>query len=393
MQKSLFLFFVPIVIFFSIINCQPDTTGIKAKGLLMDEQIYKTRFIDFRNSSFIPLTSNAEGKISWANPLQSSEHPRFLLLLNNNIIVESLNDIVLFSDTGIQLLNEVKAYGSFITIKGDNIYFLNKDYQLQTLDKTEKLTILNEYLPEAPDDKFPVSIIVPQEQNYLAVVQSLGGVHEPPPQVFVNKTNYGDGLSTWEQEYEGVQKLYPIYEPKQKRIIVFINETIIIDSESGNEIKKIPYPLDNPIACSADVNGNLYFAGTDNNKTMLISESINGDIIWRSEEIQTEFNSKIICPPIIGDKIQFVLSSFSLKAFETGKFIWTFDKPDLEFKYCSALADGTTLLTTNNLIFHLDESGKVMFELDLKDKILTPPIVNSKGEILIATDKNLICIN
>jgi hypothetical protein len=349
--------------------------------------------IDYRNSSFIPLTSNANGKISWSKPLQSSEQPRFLLLWNDKIIVESLNEIALFSAKGSQLLIQDKAYGTFMTVKENNIYFINKDYQLQTLDNNKKINTLNEYLPEAPDNRFPVSIIIPQGQNYLAVVQSLGGVHEPPPQVFINQTKYGDGLSTWEQEYEGSQKIDPLYILKVKRIIIFITETIIIDSESGKEIRKIPFLRNNLSVCSADEDSNLYFAGKDKNNIVLLSETLDGNLLWQSEEIPVSFNEKILKPPIITNKIIFLLTSASLYAFEKGKVLWTFNKPDLELKSCTSLEDRSTLLTTSNLLFHLDESGNVIFKTELTDNILTPPIVNTKGEILLATEKNLVCIN
>ncbi len=359
----------------------------------MAQSPYFTRFADFRQSSFCPVVATAQGHVAWARPLKLKSRPMFLMPWGDNVLVETASGIALYSDKGNLIWQREKANGLPVSINESYAYYITVKYQLNTITMEGKEKTLNDYIPEVPDNQFPVSLLVPQPRGFTAVVQALGGVHEPPPQVFVLGTEYGSGLSTWELEYDGIQKMTPLFIKEKDLLAVFKQEAIMIGANSGAEVKRIPIPMDNPLVASADPGGDIYVLGTNEDEPELSVLEPGGKVQSRLRlpglslhRLQTgRF------PPIVGMSFVYVVASHII-AVREGKIVWTFDRAGVDFTYATALGNGFLIASGGGTVVLIDSAGQPVFEVALGKPVSAPPIATPEGKIVVATEDSLIKI-
>ncbi|MHC4862514.1 MAG: outer membrane protein assembly factor BamB family protein [Planctomycetota bacterium] len=96
-------------------------------------------------------------------------------------------------------------------------------------------------------------------------------------------------------------------------------------------------------------------------------------------------------PPIRPDS-QRVYALTNVLAIEQGNLLWEYEVKDEILRQGSSLADGSILVTAGKTIVHLDRDGKQLLSVSLENEILTPPVVDTEGNIYVATASHLVKI-
>lgn len=358
----------------------------------METSLYPTYFANTMRNSFVNRSTRISGSPEWkaGKPASDEDQPRALFTWADHVAVESESTLRLFDKNVTQLWSRTKAGGSPAAVGDSLAYYQDEQFYLTGVDIGGKARLSDADFPNAVDPAFQVALLAPRKDDFLAVIQFTGGPEGLSPKVYVEATRYGRNLSAWVKELDGTQVLEPLYIPAQERLIVFLDDIIFFDANTGNEISRHPYIIA-PAGCCADTSGNLYMIGAPAGKNMLVMMSAAGQEVWRWEDNSSSAPVKNGRRPILGTANQvFLLIGTSVIALTAGKQDWTFDTEGPSPDYGTALADGSLLVTAGNMLYRLDNEGNAVLEADAESRILTPPVIDAEGSIFVATASELL---
>lgn len=362
----------------------------------MSQTTYPTFFSSPNRSSFIPVSSGSEGNITWSQELElpGEVRPRHLLVWEGRIVLETLSDLIVFTNEGERLWERKKQFNSVVAIASETMYYQNERLKLEAVDLSNGLVLDNAYFPDADHEDFPVSLLWPREDDFLAVIQFIGGGDaEEPPWAEVYMTAYGDRISTWDHTYEGTQALPPLFIPELERLLVAVREAVCFDTSTGQEVLRFSLPVSSCVNWSASADGDLYLLGKEGAIELLFSTSLTGEEKWRWSDLNMSESWSEKQPPIARPGgIVHVFSSQSVLTFQDGILLWEYGLRDETPGHGAALADGSLLITIGNKLYRLSVDGEELFVVSLENEILTPPVVDAAGNIYVATAFHLLQI-
>ncbi len=367
-------------------------TKEKIEGVEMNGLAISTYFADHRRSCHFPFNSQSKGSLLWIAPagFSAGEIPQAVFIWNKAIVIEALSEVHVFSTDGRFLFKKEKAHGTRIGISGEYLFFQDGNYWLGAVDFSGKQVMEEADFPHSTSNDFPVSLFAPGERDFLAVIQYTGGAQDLPPEVYVEKAEYGQVLPEWTWKAEGKQALFPLYVSELGRVVIFLDEIVIIDSGSGEEITRVSLDFEGLFNCSAGADGNIYLSGADDEGPYLAAMAIDGKELWRWKAHPGE---KIvdIHPPIVGAGGEIcVLMERSVHAIIGGELEWSFEAESGVFSYAAALADGTFLVTSGKKLFRLGSEGEMIFEFEAEMNIDAPPAVDGNGDIILVSGGKII---
>ena len=354
--------------------------------------LYPTYFADHGRSSFVPAKLACQGRLIWNKEIAfpDSSRARYVLILDDILIVETLTALVAVDQDGNVLWNRLKAHGGAAEVANGLLYFQNTEYGLDAVDKDNNLARDDDYLPEAPDEDHNVALFAPQADVYYLVSQYNGGM-EYTPEVRLHMTRFGDRISTWDHFWPGTQRVNPLYLAATGQIVVFSDSVIVFEAGTGKEMKRFAYPLAEPINCSAGRDGVLYMLGKDKGATALLAFDAAGQEKWRLVDPGSFPQPVQAQPPVIGDQdLVYVLNTHSVAAVRRGLAEWAFRPEGGQLMYATSFLEGRLLLVAGNFLFCIGPDGGVNWEIELPAKILTSPVVTPENRVFLVAGNNLI---
>ena len=324
--------------------------------------------------------------------MPAGDSPQTLFIWNTGIVLETLSDIYLYSLDGKVLFKKERAHGTRIGLNEEYLFCQDQNHWLTSFDFSGKLVLEEADFPHSTSFDFPVSLFVPCERGFFAVIQYTGGAENLPPEAYVEKVEYGQVLPEWTWKVEGKQQLYPLYIEETGRIVVFLEDIILIDSQTGEEISRIGFPKMELFNCSADQEGNIYLTGADKDGAVLVALSPGGEELWRLTDGSGEKMIDIHPPVVASEDMVYLLMERSVFAISNGDIKWSFRIESGDISYGTSLADGTFLVTVENRLYRLGSDGDVIFEYTAELKIEAPPVVDADGDIYLVTAEKMIKI-
>ena len=383
------------------LGCKAQAPGRQSqttvqKGEIMSEEIYPTYFANPRRSSYIPTASNSSGVIDWKTALRLPEGavPSAVLIWKGSFIVETINEVYVYSRDGKFVFRQEKNHGAPLAVAGDFLFTQDRDFWLTAFNAGGDVSLEQADFPNANSRDYSVSMFVAGKDDFAAVIQFNGGPEELEPEIFVEFAVYGDILPQWQNRLTGTQSGAPLYIPEIGRIIVFTDEIIPIDAKTGAEQTRLKFPFTEFYSGSADIDGTLYMTGNEEGKAILVAMAPDGKEKWRYIIGSADKGQLSKQPPVIGaGGLIHVPSGRTLKTIQNGQLVREFTIEERTIDYCTALADGSVLITAKNTLYRADADGKKIYGLLFDHDITTPPVVDAQGHVYIATAFELMRID
>ena len=351
-----------------------------------------TYFADHGRSSFIPAAAVVKGELLFSTPLAfpTGTLPGFVLLWDGRVVVESSSMFAVYDASGRRQWERAKYPDSPIGIADSLIYFENANFFLDAVDMANRRILEDGALPQVIDEHYPVFMIAPQKDDFLAVVQFVGGEDGSPPSARFYRAIYGSPTDTWGHTLDGGQTLQPLFSAGANRLFVFMRRAFVFDAMTGAEAAQFDFPLDSPVAASADQKGNIYFLGSDKGKGVLAAVTRDGAEIWRFEDQLLRGISPGAQPPILGaDGSVYAIAGGAILAVREGKLAWKQTPPKGGFTCGAALEGGSFLATAGSVVYLFDAKGERISAIDLDEALVTPPVVDRAGIVYVASSTTL----
>lgn len=384
----------PLFVICFVLGCGSESApgGNERMNNTAARALCSTYFSDFGRSSFIPAAAAIAGELLFSAPLAlpAGAPPQFVLLWNDRIVVESESMFAVFDSSGRKQWERPKYENSPIGIADSLIYYENGNFFLDGVDAANRRVLDDGPLPQVIDEHYQVFTIVPQKDDFLAVVQFVGGEDGSPPSARFYRAKYGNPTDTWGSTLGGGQALPPLFAAGANRLFVFMKRAFVFDAVTGAEAAQFDFPMDAPVAASADQEGNVFFAGSDKGKGTLSAMTQDGAEIWRFEDPLLRGISPGAQPPILGaDGSVYVVAGGAILAVREGTLAWKRTPPKGGFSYGAALEGGSFLATAGSVVYLFDAKGGQVSAIDLDEALVTPPVVDRAGIVYVASSKTL----
>ncbi len=367
------------------------------------ENLYPVIFADAGRSCFINSKSSGKGVTGWEAALNDKAsvpyNPISILVASRQLYVYSDSLVTAFNLAGNRLWSRPIRPGSPVGIAGEVIYFRKND----KIDLLGAVTAGGQelsktlWLLESDQSCRPI-YIMPLADDFLAVSLCVGPPEGQPPVFIPYRKKYETETFLWSDRFDGTPPLMPLYISGQDRMIVFSTSEIVIYNAGASKwqpeiTSRFPLPLKKIIQASCDSAGNLYLIGDENGVITLVAMNLDGEIKWRWTGGPADSYPSNGQPPVLGpDGSIYVASGMTLVTVKDGRTVREFPIEKKIISFCTALADGSVLVTAEDAIFRVDAAGQLTFGLSFDHKILTPPVVDEGGNVYIALSDKLIRI-
>ncbi|MDG5816809.1 hypothetical protein QA601_17060 [Chitinispirillales bacterium ANBcel5] len=174
-------------------------------------------------------------------------------------------------------------------------------------------------------------------------------------------------------------------------ILTGAGEIMSLDPNTGNERSTINLKDRGFIQASMDMQDNLTILGNTKvrGERVIIKCTPDGNIIWEYPLPQAHLRSFLQPPASAPDGRTYFIHADSLfRITENGEMERAYSlSPDNNFQFVTVLSDNSVLVTSKNMLTHIDSSGDYVFTLNLEDdeQITAPPVVDKDGGVLLAT--------
>ena len=369
----------------------------------MDISLYPVIFADTRRSSFINTTSLCEGKISWQKNLADNDeltfYPRAILISGNLIFAYSNDFIAAFNTNGIKKWTRNIRPGSPVSIDNNLIYYRNPEAydELSAVTFDNKTEDKKMWLLESDDACTPL-YIEPLESSFLALCQCISPPEQGKSMFLYYKKEYTTENFTWVENIYGRTQIPPLHFTESDHFVVFAPGEIIIYNSAAkkngdNIINHFQYPLKTIISASGDKDGVIYLFGENEDRLVLSAMDQTGKERWNWLGPPKSFSLKFKQPPIIGvnNSIHLIIGTRVITIRE-GQILNEYSTGNEQIDYCSAIADGSIFISADNWLYQIDSNGLERIKIQIDDKILTPPVIDSEGNVFISTSNKIIKI-
>jgi len=349
------------------------------ENLLRNSQTLKNATLKGGIAAEIDITLDAREKIL------------SVLAADKQVLLITTTHIHCYGADGKKQWSHPKSLGSEALIKDNRVYYQNEHLFLDSVTFENKPIMGNLPVPDAMSNEAALQLLVPFEKTFLNVVQYYDKMEDYEAAFNLNFNEYGSPTCEWGHEFDGVMALPPLFCEQTGLIILAGRDNVLIfDAESGNEKSNFQLPLQKVLNWSGSPEGMLYFLGEIDDKNTLMAVEANGEIKWQwSPTDSQEWVANQ--PPIVGlDGKICVLSDKAVRCLKDGREQWKYELTAPYFG-CSA-ADGSFLVTNTNRLVHLSPDGREKLSVDLPEPPVTPPTLNEKGQVLIATNSKILCI-
>ena len=366
--------------------------------------LYTRYFGDSRRCGCIDGTVSAGGDIVWQRPIDISASARARLVLSSGdtLIVDGLQDIFAFSPEGDRLWKRSKWPSTQIALQNSQIYYTSPGRKT----RMEAVTIANEpkitdyLIPDVGDDAH-LTLFEPIEKGLIAQVQ-----YGPKPDIdtselVVYQTTGKRPMYDWSRCYPHLSSpLLPVLCHAQRRLVTSIPGEILVfdlDSEavSPEPIAHYPFPLGSATAwVSCDDDGNLYWSGRDEAGVHLVVTDFDGQVKRRFDSLGTPGVPPLdpTAPPVVAGLKTFLLTPGHVLAVEGEEMAWYFTPLRGLLRACTALTNGSVLVTTSDTVYYLNERGEIVFDVVVDELIVTPPVIDTAGKVYVASAETLYAI-
>jgi outer membrane protein assembly factor BamB len=371
---------------------------------VMNKNTYPVIFADAQRSSFIDITSPAEGFLTWKKFFDEEDqkplNPRSILTGGVNIFVYSKDSILCYNTDGEKLWSVGIRESSPVSLFDDRLYHR----KIEAIDELAALSFNGRENNTtiwilASDNACSPLYIEPMDKEFLVLSLCTAPPEQGQPAYIVYRKKYQTEKYIWSIRLSGRPAAPPLHIGGMERLIVFSESDIMVcnaatDNPEGEIIYRFEYPAGEIINASADKEGSLYIFSKEGDAVFLTALASDGTEKWRYDAEVSAESQVSQQPPVIGvGGLVHFPTGRTLKTIRDGEVIGEFTIEERAIDYCSALADGSVLIAAKNSLYRTDADGNKLFGLLFDHEIVVPPVADAGGHVYIATDYELIRID
>jgi hypothetical protein len=352
-----------------------------------------------RRDSQIEATSSAKGVVAFAHKLELPRAfpARHLLIWRDHVVLVADPLVVLYDRDGQKKWVRQKGQRAFAVAGGDRLYYRTTRQLLDAAGLDGKLVLEGAKLPLVMEESDRVPLFWPLEKEFVAVILTPGHDDKPTLNICYRRV-YNDQYSVWSHDVHGDPVLPPLLVPEKERLVVMSDEVTVIETSSGKRHSGFKLPVSRPVSWSAGVDGTLYIAGQDQGENdkepagVLVAVGLDGKERWRWKGSAKLLSWSRAQGPVPGRRgLVYAFIQDGALAIKDGKLAWDW-KPGGPVAYGTLLGDETLLVAAGRHLARLKSDGNELFTVDVKEAILTPPVVDAGGAIYVATATHLVKI-
>jgi hypothetical protein len=353
---------------------------------------YRQPYSNPQLNSFQPVKLTASGRLAWKivfNDGSVPGEPEFILLLDDNFAIVDYGEAIFAVD-----LNKMKCLGyrsksanSFVSIGPADTFYFADSFQLIR-------ATLNDFKADPPDFFVPglgqyseLRGLIPLENIFLAAVQNLGNRKYPAKSLTLFQKPYESLNCDWRLEFDGLVLSAPATSANQ--FAIARENTICLIDKQGKISRELPGEF-SPISCSIGPDDIIYLVCATPAGPMLKALDQNLELKWEA----VCGKQKLAQPPLV-DPVPtiYLVGEGSVTAFQNGRMLW--ETPLSSESPAATMAQGGKMIISDGArIGCLNGAGTIDWSYEEKDGeiFLTPPVLDSKGRILVATAGAILMI-
>ena len=360
---------------------------------------YSQIFADEGHSNYVNAKSGAVGKLAWSQPISAAgkeqAEARLLVTAENLIIVEGMKQLFAFTKEGRSLWQRAKWSGTPVVLREGLLFYTSpaQKNEMQAVDLNNVIKFQDFRIPNVGEQSYLV-LFEPIKNGLIAQVQ-YPDIPERGGRAFIAYKIRKGGLSyDWSKRYDNEESpILPVICEGRKILLTATRKEVITFDIDGKQrdpepFTRFPLPFGKTtmwVSCGQDKN--LYWSGIDGRSTVIAATDVSGKEQWRwLTEVRPPGP---VTPPIITPEMVYLMSRKRLSALKNGKHLWSFEAKTGNFSSGTALADGSILVVAGNKLHRLDSEGKSLFEATVNEPFATYPVIDSDGNIYVASKETL----
>lgn len=367
--------------------------------------LYVQIFANSLNNSYVDIIAGNEGKVVWRQEIFQADEENnsvgFLLTSGKHIFVVTGMKIFGYDSSGKLLWDRATWIHSPVKIRDKKLYFLAEDSKstLQAVDFENNKVMDDLWIPELVAVSY-LTLLEPLENGIIAQVQYRPDPDSGEYSFVIYRMEMGKLGMEWERTYEQERsKVIPVVDISNQLLVTSTMKDVLVfhlqnSTKFPDPMGTFPLPQgDNSIWLSLS-NLELFWLGQRENQTRLNVTDIKGNLIWQwaSDEADFDRYAYPIQPAIVSPDICFILTHKKLYALRKGNLLWEIDSDNVDFSFATAVAGSSVIVAKGSEILLINSKGKIEFQLDIEEKIVTAPVVDENGNIYVAGEDHLYCI-
>jgi outer membrane protein assembly factor BamB len=368
-----------------------DLNGNNIKTMIS----YTQPFANAQLNSLLGESMSCEGKLEWKlkyNPDEIVGSPRSLFLLDQSKAIldhDRVFFVIDFAEKKVIGFQD-KSSNTFISIRDGRSFYCFYSYLLFCLDVRSFQDPSNGYFTPGLGDFSELGSFAPGEDSFFAGIQKFGNPENPSPSFNLLKKYNKELKSIWELEFPGMVVKTPM--SKDGDFVIAQEGVISIIGNDGALKKEIKDEF-SPLWCSIGEDKLIYLICKIGKECFVRALDFEGNIQWECETSIDKPNQ----PPIVSNEsMVYIIGSSKVEALAYGDKLWEFPlESDSEIPQTATVTkDGMLLVSDENRVICLNESGKAVWIYKSKqnETFMTQPIVDSKGKVLVVSDKNIVLL-
>ncbi len=321
------------------------------------------------------------------------ESPKSLLLLDDSKAVLDHSIIYLVIDI---LNNKVigfnqKSPNTFIVVGEQGNFYGFASYRLLRLkwDSFQEFPPKEHYFVPGLGNYSELAVFIPKSDTYIVGIQSSGRPLGQRAAFGLLEKGYNGFDDIWNISFEGAIPKPPVSIDGN---IVVAQDNLISVVDSNGKVKKIKVDF-LPISCSIGADNLIYMLCKVKNRTFIKAIDFDGNIHW---ECQTFINQPNQPPIVSKESMVYLIGSSKIEAFVNGekKFEFKLTGNDTDYQLASVSNDGFLLVSDCDKLLCINKAGEQVwaFKVAQGETIMTQPVLDSVGKVLIATDKKILAV-
>jgi outer membrane protein assembly factor BamB len=357
-------------------------------------------------NSIATVAVRAVGKKTWKTRREVDEllADGYLLSSYDAVLIVSEQKISAYQFNGTRIWTQLKWPASGAWIFDDAVYVQlseNKSKLKKILCKDGTIVRADISMPST-QEKSNLIFLEPSARGFIAccklpstqILQNGKPTTTSPWAVFYGKS-FDDWDFEWIGEIQAVPIVLPIHLTSQKQFILFTPHEYMVyacppSARDAVLSCKSSYPLEKISSISADIQGNLIFAGTIKNKSTIIASDVKGLQQWKWDHY-SDFELSEVPLPVCPNGEVIVKRGATVCAVANAKIIWEYNTDLSRPEYVTVSIDNCVLVSAGERLYCL-QGGMLKFVVDVEDTIIAPPVLDAQGSIYVLTRKDLIKI-
>ncbi len=338
--------------------------------------------------------------------------PTQVLVSGGNIGVASSEHLFLFNPMGkLTLLTSAGGGGtSKPVVFGNRAFAYTDDIPYLMVQEYGGTFVLNQKTFPFLDTWSGAFLLLPREDELIAVVQYTGGPQRNPKKHYIYKRSFNendDGFA-WVVERQGSLTQALLTEDEKTILLVQGSRVISLDTEDGKEIRSFDSGFSESATAILDLSGNIVVAGRKAGRSedqwFLACFDQSGKSLWEhslSVELGTN-RSWHMQPPAAGmnDRI-YIVEGHSLQRLDSGQVVWRQRLQKSESHWLTVTSNEWIITLSGPVLEVFRDDGTRIFRLALslpsefenkRERFSAPVAVDALGKLYVASSNGVYCI-